>query len=90
MIQLGRARRTTRRKRGQPVFEGRRFLAVGKVFGPVTIIAGRARQAAPISLGCFLVGLMAIPMLVAVLVTLSSFGAIDLDQCLPARASGSR
>jgi len=46
---------------------------------PITLVIGRKRQAVPISLGCFFVGLIAIPILIAVLVTLDRFGIIKID-----------
>ncbi len=52
------------------------FVAIGL---PIAIVFGRSRQAVPISLGCFALGLIAIPVLIVVLVTLGSFGVIDLD-----------
>ncbi len=52
------------------------FVAIGL---PVAILVGRKRQAIPISLGCFFVGFISIPILIVVLVTLGSFGVINLD-----------
>lgn len=46
---------------------------------PITLVFGRKRQAVPISLGCFFVGLIAIPILIAVLVTLDWLGIIKVD-----------
>lgn len=58
------------------VLTGLLFVAIGL---PIAIAAGNRRQAVPISLVCFVAGLVAIPILIAVLVTLGSFGIIDLD-----------
>jgi hypothetical protein len=58
------------------IVTGLLFVAIGL---PIAIVFGRRRQALPISLGCFLVGFIAIPILLVVLVTLGSFGVIDLD-----------
>ena len=58
------------------IVAGLLFVAIGL---PIAIVFGRSRQAVPISLGCFAVGLIAIPILRVVLVTLGSFGVIDLD-----------
>lgn len=52
------------------------FVAIGL---PITLIVGRMRKAVPISLGCFLVGFIAIPMLITVLLTLGMLGIIKLD-----------
>lgn len=52
------------------------FVAIGV---PIAILIGRKRHAVPISIGCFLVGFIAIPILIAVLVTIDSLGVIDLD-----------
>jgi hypothetical protein len=52
------------------------FVAIGL---PITILVGRTRQAVPISLGCFFVGFIAIPILIVILMTLGSFGVIELD-----------
>ncbi|TWU01378.1 hypothetical protein Pla100_11050 [Neorhodopirellula pilleata] len=58
------------------IVTGLLFVAIGL---PIAIVVGRTPKAVPISLGCFLVGFIAIPVLVVVLVTLGSFGVIDLD-----------
>ena len=58
------------------IVAGLLFVAIGL---PIAIVFGRSRQAVPISLGCFSVGLLAIPILIVVLVALGSFGVIDLD-----------
>ena len=58
------------------IVAGLLFVAIGL---PIAIVSGRSRQAVPISLGCFAVGLIAIPSLIVILVTLGSFGVIDLD-----------
>lgn len=58
------------------IVAGLLFVAIGL---PIAIVFGRSRQAVPISLGCFAVGLIAIPILTVVLVTLGRFGFIDLD-----------
>ena len=46
---------------------------------PIILVVGRKQQAVPISLGCFFVGLVAIPILIAVLVTLDWLRIIKLD-----------
>ncbi len=46
---------------------------------PITLAVGRKRQAVPISLGCFFIGLIAIPTLIAALVALDRFGIIKID-----------
>ncbi len=46
---------------------------------PITILVGKSRQAAPVALGCFLTGVLAIPLLVVILVILASAGIVDLD-----------
>lgn len=58
------------------IVAGLLFVAIGL---PIAVVFGRSRQAIPISLGCFSIGLLAIPILIVVLVTLGSFGVIDLD-----------
>lgn len=58
------------------IVTGLLFVAIGL---PIAIVVGRRRQAVPVSLGCFLVGFIAIPILLVVLLTLGSFGVIDLD-----------
>ena len=58
------------------VATGLLFVAIGL---PVAIFAGRSRQIAQTSFGCFFVGILAIPILVVILATLSSFGVINLD-----------
>ncbi|MCA9130284.1 MAG: hypothetical protein KDB22_24520 [Planctomycetales bacterium] len=58
------------------IVAGLLFIAIGL---PIAIVFGRSRQAVPISLGCFAIGLIAIPILIVVLVTLGSFGVIDFD-----------
>jgi hypothetical protein len=52
------------------------FVAIGL---PIAILIGRKRHAVPISIGCFFVGFIAIPILIVVLVTIDSLGVIDLD-----------
>jgi hypothetical protein len=52
------------------------FVAIGL---PIAILLGRARQAVPISLGCFFLGFIAIPILMVVVAILLRFGIIDLD-----------
>lgn len=58
------------------IVTGLLFVAIGL---PITLVVGRKRQAVPISLGCFFVGFIAIPFLIAVLVTLGSLGIINVD-----------
>lgn len=58
------------------IVTGLLFVAFGL---PIAIVVGKRRQTVPISLGCFSIGLLAIPILIVVLVTLGSFGIIDLD-----------
>lgn len=52
------------------------FVAIGI---PITFAVGRTRQAAPILLGCFFVGFIAIPSSIIILVALHWFGVINLD-----------
>lgn len=58
------------------IVTGLLFVAIGL---PITLLVGRKRQAVPISLGCFFVGLIAIPIVIAVMVTLGSLGIINVD-----------
>lgn len=58
------------------VVTGLLFVAIGL---PIAIAVGRKRQAFPISIGCFSIGFIAIPLLIAVLVALDSLGVVDLD-----------
>jgi hypothetical protein len=58
------------------IVSGLLFVAIAL---PITLVVGRKRQAVPISLGCFFVGLIAIPILIAVLVTLDWLGIIKVD-----------
>ena len=58
------------------IVTGLLFVAIGL---PITLVVGRMRKAVPISLGYFLVGFIAIPMLITVLVTLGMLGIINLD-----------
>jgi len=52
------------------------FVAIGL---PISIVFGKSRQAGPISIGCFSIGLIAIPVFIFVLMTLEGLGVIDLD-----------
>lgn len=58
------------------IVAGLLFVAIGL---PVAFVFGRSRQAIPISLGCFGVGVFAIPILIVILAALGSIGIIDLD-----------
>lgn len=52
------------------------FVAIGLA---IAFVAGKVRQAVPISLGCFVLGLFALPLLYATLMILVRYGVIDLD-----------
>lgn len=52
------------------------FVAIGL---PITFLAGGKRQAFPISVGCFFVGLLAIPCLVVISWILLALGVITLE-----------
>ncbi len=58
------------------IVTGLLFVAIGL---PIAIVVGKRRQAVPVSLGCFLIGFLAIPILIATLVALGTLGIIDLD-----------
>ena len=58
------------------IVSGLLFVAIAL---PIIVVVGRERQAIPVSLGCFFVGSIAIPILIAVLVTLDTFGIIKID-----------
>ena len=58
------------------IVAGLLFVAIGL---PISIVFGKSRQAGPISIGCFSIGLIAIPVFIFVLMTLGGLGVIDLD-----------
>lgn len=52
------------------------FVAIGL---PIIIVAGFRRQAVPISVGCFCLGVLAIPIFIGILLFLALLGIIDID-----------
>ncbi|MFN3189294.1 MAG: hypothetical protein ACE361_02135 [Aureliella sp.] len=59
------------------------FIATGLLFVaiglPVSVLLGKARKATPTTIICFLIGLLAIPSVVCLLMILAGLGVVDLD-----------